>query len=546
MTVALTTKGKAKTATPKQQAAKSKPAKKHTFGDLWSSAASFDRHTFTVQPIIQPKLKIGDPNDKYEQEADRVADEVMRMSDSEVMDVAGAQPPMRSGTLAIQRMYANRAEGEETLQRKPDLVTSRPIITPGAEAGIQSLEGGGHPLALSKRAFFEPRFGYDFSNVRIHDDSQANLLAASLNAQAFTVSNHIFFAEGKYRRNGASDDLLLSHELTHVSLHSTSDSQPVIRRFLGKKQTVPVDWWIGYEQVIDPNTKDLSTKGHANRLLVVDDFNVFPNDQPEYGAEAIQVVNERGEGIPIPILEDHYHPKGSGGKIVGKVRLVEPSGDTTPDSNHELSYSIGANYDKVRKKTGRNEVIIKFTDDIETVENRLRKEVSMTGASGTTTTVGASLTGGLSWEINLGGEAGVEGTASFEVAPKIIEMLNLEVGGEIDGSSILAIMGFLALGIPQLAAILEGISVLGIADGIKGILKAVGELGYEVALTFGTGLTGQLKAHLENRFGATLSTTLSGTYTQDNSISIASTSELETMQTVEERRKAVPVETEVR
>lgn len=269
MTVALTTKGKAKTATPKPQAAKSKPAKNQTFGDLWSGAASFDHHTFTAQPIIQPKLKIGDPNDKYEQEADRVADEVMRMPDSEVIGATGAQPPMGNGTPAIQRMCSDCAQEEETLQRKPNQATfeppkisslsnvyspqslgsnsetrlqrqemeeeeeplqmkqessTTPTVTPGIEAGIQSLEGGGQPLSQSEQAFFEPRFGHDFSQVRVHTGPQANVAAKTLQAKAFATGNHIVLGAGQYSPATTQGRKLLAHELTHTIQQSTEST----------------------------------------------------------------------------------------------------------------------------------------------------------------------------------------------------------------------------------------------------------------------------------------------------------------------------------
>ena len=78
------------------------------------------------------------------------------------------------------------------------------------------LRSSGEPLDLATRAYFEPRFGHDFSKVRIHADSRANDSARSVNARAYTVGSQIAFAEGIYRPVTASGRKLLAHELTHV------------------------------------------------------------------------------------------------------------------------------------------------------------------------------------------------------------------------------------------------------------------------------------------------------------------------------------------
>jgi len=101
-------------------------------------------------PTLQPKLTIGQPNDKYEQEADRVTDEVMRMPEP-----------------GVQRQIEPEEEEEEMLQAK-QLGGQTPRIDPSQETQIDSLRGGGQPLYRSLRNFFEPRFGYDFSWIPVH------------------------------------------------------------------------------------------------------------------------------------------------------------------------------------------------------------------------------------------------------------------------------------------------------------------------------------------------------------------------------------------
>lgn len=106
-------------------------------------------------------------------------------------------------------------EEEETLQPK-DNSGSSSDIKPETEAKIMSQKGGGQPLSDSTRAFFEPRFGNDFSNVRVHTDHKADESSKSINAQAYTSGNEIVFSQGQYSPNTKSGKSLLAHELTHI------------------------------------------------------------------------------------------------------------------------------------------------------------------------------------------------------------------------------------------------------------------------------------------------------------------------------------------
>ena len=152
-------------------------------------------------PIIQPKLIIGQPDDKYEQEADRVAEQVMSMPEPRLQRQAEEEEP--------------EEEEEELIQTKQVSIHA-PAVTPNLASHIQSLEGGGQPLPRSMRAFFEPRFGYDFSQVRVHTDSHARNTARAINAKAFTTGNDVVFGAGQYSPETSAGKRLLAHELMHV------------------------------------------------------------------------------------------------------------------------------------------------------------------------------------------------------------------------------------------------------------------------------------------------------------------------------------------
>lgn len=170
--------------------------------------------------VIQAKLSISQPGDPQELKADRVADAVMRMPDSETeMGVSTDQHHDNK----VQRMCP---ACEDEINRQPageeedETIEAKAIPGRSPEAGVEtqinSLRSGGRALPGSVRDFFEPRFGYDFSNVRVHTDPNATEAARSVNARAFTLGRDITFRSREYQPNTAEGRRLLAHELTHV------------------------------------------------------------------------------------------------------------------------------------------------------------------------------------------------------------------------------------------------------------------------------------------------------------------------------------------
>jgi hypothetical protein len=124
----------------------------------------------------------------------------------------------------LQRQEEEPEEEEEPIQTKQ--VSTRALaVTPNLASRIQSLKGGGQPLPKSVRTFFEPRFGYDFSHVRVHTDGRAAQLARSVNARAFTMGRDVVFGTGQYAPGMPVGRRLLAHELTHV-VQQRSQTQP--------------------------------------------------------------------------------------------------------------------------------------------------------------------------------------------------------------------------------------------------------------------------------------------------------------------------------
>ncbi|RQH18190.1 eCIS core domain-containing protein, partial [Okeania hirsuta] len=115
----------------------------------------------------------------------------------------------------VQMLQRQTDEEEEKVQTKA-APGQTPNVSANLEARIQSARGSGQPLSDSTRAFMEPRFGYDFSNVRVHTDDRAASAARDLNAQAFTVGQDIFFGSGRYAPESTVGKQLFAHELVHT------------------------------------------------------------------------------------------------------------------------------------------------------------------------------------------------------------------------------------------------------------------------------------------------------------------------------------------
>jgi hypothetical protein len=101
-----------------------------------------------------------------------------------------------------------------------------PEVCSDLESRINTARGGGRPLSENTRAFFESRFGYDFGDVRVHMDAEADILNRALKAEAFTSGEDVFFSRDTYMPDSSSGRQLLAHELTHVLQQCNVTPQP--------------------------------------------------------------------------------------------------------------------------------------------------------------------------------------------------------------------------------------------------------------------------------------------------------------------------------
>ena len=176
---------------------------------------------------VQPKMTVSQVDDPLEQQADQIAERVMRMPAS-----PGGDQVARAPADGLHRSPATRGDRpwhEERILRAPAQADEKKVqrkeaSSPGGggavgadvQASIRNKTTGGEPLAPDVRARMESGFGADFGNVRVHKDAEAAALNNHLSARAFTYRNHIFFSRGQYQPGSSDGQRLIAHELTHT------------------------------------------------------------------------------------------------------------------------------------------------------------------------------------------------------------------------------------------------------------------------------------------------------------------------------------------
>jgi LysM repeat protein len=181
-----------------------------------AAPASKAKAAFQAAPT---SLHIGDANDSFEREADRLADEVMdgrsAKGDWSISTIGAGTPLQRK--CACGGSGGSEGECEECKAKKLQRKT-----TSTGESGLapaivhEVLRFPGSPLDAATRNFFEPRYGHDFSHVRVHSDSRAAESAEAVDALAYTVGSDIVFAHGQHAPDSGAGRVLLAHELTHI------------------------------------------------------------------------------------------------------------------------------------------------------------------------------------------------------------------------------------------------------------------------------------------------------------------------------------------
>jgi hypothetical protein len=195
-------------------------------------------------PAVQMKMTVNKAGDKFEQEADKMSEKVMRMpapaplpkeeklqrqpddklqkkEEDKIQKAPLTEEKIQKAALPDEKVQKKDDEklqkapaAEDKLQRKAS--AALPAVSANVQSSIHNKTTGGQPLSADVRSFMEPRFGADFSNVRVHHDADSAGLSNELSARAFTYQNHVFFSHDQYQPGTSEGKQLLAHELTHT------------------------------------------------------------------------------------------------------------------------------------------------------------------------------------------------------------------------------------------------------------------------------------------------------------------------------------------
>lgn len=293
-----------------------------------------------VGRMVQAKLKVGAPDDKYEQEADRVAEQVVSMpepSSGQASAVSHAAPitsiqrkpttddekrvlqgphelakgPHEEEEGVVRRTHIKKEEDDDKLRRQPEkdeeddekkmlqakVGDGGVRVSNQTQSQIDNLKGGGQPLSENTRSFFESRLGEDLSHVRVHTDPTAAETANSINARAFTVGSDVAFGAGEYVPETNAGKRLLAHELTHVVQQDANQQNSNIDSTIKSKsskriQRVSIGTRFAHPSGVRSPYRRVEAEFDGREFIVKGD-----------GTEIMRVAAESGK--PISVLAVH-------------------------------------------------------------------------------------------------------------------------------------------------------------------------------------------------------------------------------------------------
>ncbi len=340
-------------------------ASKSFFGSQPAHAAPF----FSSSPVIQTKLTVGTSGDRFEREADAVADAVVQRKEARTSN--GSDVP------SVQAKCA-KCEHEDTVRRQAGDSTpdTGAVAADSVQQGLAAQRGAGQSLDASVRREMEQGIAADFSGVRIHTDASAAGLNDMVHARAFTHGQDVFFNAGEFEPHSSAGRHLLAHELTHVvqqsggtpriqrddagggstdftdTVSSTvrSSSSPVISGTVTRTETVPESGSLPRQEIhrgsmnvaFDPSTckvtipfgyrfvqaapaqRGVCDAGPAPAPLSTTAFNTLK-------ADVLRVVNSGLNGWFDVELTGSACPRGCTGRSL-PIRVVATENNSSPDT----------------------------------------------------------------------------------------------------------------------------------------------------------------------------------------------------------------------
>lgn len=237
------------------------------------------KHNFSAMPVysmpvIQPKLSVNKSGDKYEQEADHIAEKVMRMNETPVIVGNGRDDEKHLPNTQLTKNIT------PVIQTKG---ASGAIVSNSLSNKISESAGSGNEMDRNTQSFMSDRFGADFSKVNIHANEESEQMNSEINARAFTVGNDIYFNKGEYQPGSSNGKHLLAHELSHV-LQQNGGSKKI-----QKDDPAPDAAALAETKKI----ADLTTKIKAFGIIGVE------NADATFTSAELDLVNKALGGLPV-------------------------------------------------------------------------------------------------------------------------------------------------------------------------------------------------------------------------------------------------------
>jgi hypothetical protein len=282
---------------------------------------------------IQTKLVVNETSNKYEQEADRVARQVVETLDAAASSSATRAPTGSRGddeTTTPAQLHSKRHQDAGGLcMMKPDIRRfdgeDGGAFDSTIKTSIQQAQGGGSPLDAGVRATMGGVFGVDFSAVKIHTDARAQQLNRSLQAKAFTTGQDIFFGQGVYAPGSREGRELIAHELTHVVQQGGSSNfdapsrvaRPPRRVARADTRSVPL-----IQKVTEKATAYRSS--HQIKEMTLEQFDAYAQQQADWFAGPdIQETDRDGLRDALRLVREPGMLASSGRFEVGEVMELD-------------------------------------------------------------------------------------------------------------------------------------------------------------------------------------------------------------------------------
>jgi hypothetical protein len=342
-----------------------------------------------ARPALHPSSthagEFGEPGDEHEQEADRASELVMRMA---------GQPPSGAcacGGACLTCLTTPPAEGVEAADpRRPE----------GPSLVHEVLRSPGRPLDPATRAFMEPRFGHDFSRVRVHTDGRAAESSRSIEARAYTAGADIVFGAGQYSPHTETGRHLLAHELTHVLQQRRGDAGLRRKELAGtnvshRGSVEPGDWldrdreeWEmlslrGQERALSPTNTFMRAVYYNTQKIRPEEYRTIRERHDYY--DLISYVLEYDRNTPAALRGVRFfhattsvtgHPGlGSVDRTIGAIKLSDTTRQIFREINAELFalnmkiiHNLIFEWQEPKKPTGPSGAIGSFEFDLRMVE----------------------------------------------------------------------------------------------------------------------------------------------------------------------------------